>query len=152
MIVRYLPVILVLAAIVLAMAPIEAAAQPELGPGVRTEMTPLDRAAHNGALKKRRPVTVTPGEVTLAQTPQTAQDAPRPKAAGAPVDAGAGRTPTPPDTDPRQVRPAQAFPPERIQTPQSPSRGGVQTPDRAARGPASKDDPRSVEERADPGG
>ncbi len=155
MIVRYLPVILVLMAIVLALAPIETAAQPELGPGVRTEMTPLDRAAHNGALKKRRPVTVTPGEVTLAQaqdaqTPQ--KDAPRPKAAGAPVNAGADNKPTPPDTDPRQVRPAQAFPPERIQTPQAPSRAGVQTPDPAAGRRAPKDDPRSVEERADPGG
>ncbi|MGZ3275449.1 MAG: hypothetical protein ACXU82_21515 [Caulobacteraceae bacterium] len=121
MIVRYLPVILVLAAIVLALAPLETAGQSVSG------------ARSNG------------------------DDRARPKTAGAPVNADAGRKAVPPDTDARQVRPAQAFPPERFApsrdpTPQAPSRAGVQTPDRAATTPAAKDDPRSVEERPDPGG
>jgi hypothetical protein len=159
MIVRYLPVILVLAALVLALAPIETAAQTELGPGVRTEMTPLDREAHNGVFDRkprRKPATVTAGDVSPAQAEGGRRvqrpDVPRPKSAGAPVNAGADRKAAPPGADPRQVRPAQAFPPERIQTPQSPSRGGVQTPDPAAGSPALQDDPRSVEEQPDPGG
>jgi hypothetical protein len=119
MLVRYLPLIFVLAALLLALAPLEAAAQP--APGARQA------------------------------------DGPRPKAAGAPINAGADNTAIPPGADARQVRPAQAFPPERFAispdpAPRAPSRGGVQAPDRPATASASKDDPRSVEERPDPGG
>jgi hypothetical protein len=124
MIVRYLPVILLLTALVLALAPLEAASQSS--------------------------------DTGQAQAPNKA-DKPRPKTGGAPVNANADKTPLPPGADARRVRPAEAFPPERIapsgaQTPQAPSRGGVQTPDPATASPAAKDDPRSVEERADPGG
>lgn len=118
MLVRYLPLIFVLAALLLALAPIEAAAQPPGAPPA---------------------------------------DEPRPKTAGAPINAGAQSKAIPPGADARQVRPAQAFPPERFApsrdpAPQAPSRGGVQTPDRPAARPVPKDDPRSVEERPDPGG
>ena len=119
MLVRFLPLIFVLAALLLALAPLEAAARP------------------------------------APSAPQA--DEPRPKSAGAPLNAGADRKAIPPGADARQVRPAQAFPPERFavspdSTPQAPSRGGVQAPDRPATASASKDDPRSVEERPDPGG
>jgi len=126
MLVRYLPVIFVLAALVLALAPLEAAGQS---------------------------ASSDPG-----QAPASAKaDKPRPRTGGAPVDANAGKTPIPPGSDARRVRPAEAFPPERIapsgpRTPQAPSRGGIRTPDPAAASPAQKDDPRSVEERPDPGG
>jgi hypothetical protein len=130
MLVRYLPVIFLLAALVLALAPVEAAGQT---------------------------VRSTPG---AEATPQPAHkaDKPRPATAGAPVNAHANDKAVPPDTDARQVRPAQAFPPERIAPSrpdtrtQAPSRGGVQTPDRPQAAPAPGDDPRSVEERPDPGG
>jgi hypothetical protein len=127
MLVRYLPVIFILTALVLALAPLEAAGQ-----------SASDEVSRPAA---------TPHKV----------DKPRPKTGGAPVDANAGKAPTPPGSDPRSVRPAEAFPPERIapsdaQTPQAPSRGGVVTPDPATASPARKDDPRSVEERPDPGG
>jgi hypothetical protein len=119
MLVRYLPVILLLTALVLALAPLETAGQSASGP--------------------------------------SASDTPRPKTGGAPVNANADKMPLPPGSDARQVRPAEAFPPERIapsdvQTPQAPSRGGVRTPGPATASPAAKDDPRSVEERDDPGG
>lgn len=135
MLVRYLPVILVLTALVLALAPLEAAGQSAAG---QTSQGPgaSDAAPAPGAEKA---------------------DKPRPRTEGAPVNANADKMPLPPGSDPRGVRPAQAFPPERIapsdpQTPPAPSRGGVRTPDPAAASPAQKDDPRSVEERADPGG
>jgi hypothetical protein len=121
MLVRYLPLIFILTALVLALAPLEAAGQTAPSP--------------SGASSKA--------------------EKPRPKTAGAPVNANAGRTPIPPGADIRAVRPAQAFPPERIapsRTPQAPTRGGVQKPDPATASPARRDDPRSVEERADPGG
>src|ERR1700755_104880 len=128
MLVRYLPLIFVLAGLGVALAPLEAPAQSASG----LEATPQ---------------------------PEHKADKPRPATGGAPVDSQADKTPTPAGADPRQVRPAQAFPPERIapsrpaaRTPQAPSRGGVQTPDppRATPGPRG-DDPRSVEERPDPG-
>jgi hypothetical protein len=127
MIVRYLPVILLLTALVLALAPLEAAGQSASGPSASDTGQP--------------------------QATQKA-DKPRPETGGAPVNANAGKTPLPPGADARGVRPAEAFPPERIAPsgPQAPSRGGVQTPDPATASPATKDDPRSVEERADPGG
>jgi hypothetical protein len=120
MLVRYLPLIFVLAALALMLAPLEAAGQLSTDTG-------------------------------QAAAPHKA-DKPRPKSGEAPVNANAGKTPLPPNADPRSVRPAEAFPPERIAPPdaepsQSPQRGGVRTPD-----PATKDDPRSVEERPDPGG
>ena len=123
MLVRYLPLIFVLAALALMLAPLEAAGQAS------SDQAPAARKA----------------------------DKPRPQTAGAPVNANAGKTPLPPDSDPRQVRPADAFPAERIappdaETPQAPARGGVRTPDPATASPAAKDDPRSVEERPDPGG
>lgn len=132
MLVRYLPVILVLAALVLALAPLEAAGQSASGQASQD----AGPAAAPGANKA---------------------DKPRPRTEGAPVNANADKMPLPPGSDPRGVRPAQAFPPERIapsepQTPPAPSRGGVRTPDPAAASPAQKDDPRSVEERPDPGG
>ena len=102
MLVRYLPVILVLIALVLALAPLETAGQSS------------PNSSAQGARKA---------------------DKPSPKTVGAPVKTGA-----------RQMRPAQAFPPERI----APS--NIQALDRAEAPPARKDDPRSVEERADPGG
>ena len=120
MIVRYLPMILILSAIVLTLAPIEAAARdltqatPSADP-VSTTANPVDRQA-------------------------------RPKKAGALVNSGSSRKRTPPGADSREVRPAEAFPPERIQTPQASSRGGVEAP-----AIAPKDDPRSIEERKDPG-
>jgi hypothetical protein len=125
MLVRYLPVILVLTALVLFLAPLETAGQS--GPGPSTS----DTARKADAL--------------------------RPKTGGAPVNANADKTPLPPGADAPSVRPAEAFPPERIapsdaQTPQAPSRAGIRTPDPATASPAAKDDPRSVEEREDPGG
>jgi hypothetical protein len=130
MLVRYLPLIFVLAALALALAPLEAAGQSPVPNGSAID------AAHAQASSKA--------------------DKPRPKAASAP-NANAGKTPVPPDTDARGVRPAEAFPPERIapsgsETPQAPTRGGVRPADPASASPAQKDDPRSVEERADPGG
>ena len=121
MIVRYLPLILILSAIVLALAPIESAAREQV------------QAAPSAA----------------DSTPRAADPADRqarPKKAGAPVNADDARKALPPGADSRQVRPAEAFPPERIQTPQAPSRGGVDTLRISP-----KDDPRSVEERKDPG-
>jgi hypothetical protein len=128
MLVRYLPVILLLTALVLVLAPLEAAGQTVSGPG----------APDTGQ-------------------PQAKADKPRPKAGAAPVNANAAKAPLPPGSDARIVRPAQAFPPDRIapsnvQTPQAPSRGGVRTPDPVTASPSAKDDPRSVEEREDPGG
>jgi hypothetical protein len=128
MLVRYLPVIFLLTALVLALAPLEAAGQTVSDPS----------ASDKGQA-----------------TPKA--DQARPKTGGAPVNANAGKAPLPPGSDARAVRPAQAFPPDRIapsnlQTPQAPSRGGVRTPDPAAVSPSAKDDPRSVEEREDPGG
>jgi hypothetical protein len=119
MLVRYLPVIFVVSALVLALAPLETAAQSA------TDASQIDK--------------------------------PRPRTAGAPVNAGADRTAVPPGVDARQVRPAQAFPPERFAPsrdpePQAPARDGVRTLDRPTAGPAAKDDPRGVEERPDPGG
>jgi hypothetical protein len=119
MLVRYLPVILVLTALVLALAPLETAGQSASGPS----------ASDTG-----RPPTA--GKA----------DKPRPKTAGAPVNANADKAPLPPGADARQVRPAEAFPPERI----APS--NVQSLDSTEASPVTKDDPRSVEERADPGG
>jgi hypothetical protein len=121
MLVRYLPLIFVLAALALVLAPLEAAGQ--------TAPNPSDASSK--------------------------ADKPRPRTSGAPVNANAGKTPVPPDTDARSVRPAEAFPPERFapsRPPPAPTRGGVRTPDPATASPARKDDPRSVEERADPGG
>jgi hypothetical protein len=131
MLVRYLPVIFLLTALVLALAPLEAAGQT---PAPNT--ADID-AAHAGASHKA--------------------DTPRPKTGAAPVNANTDKAPLPPGADARKVRPAEAFPPERIapsnsQTPQAPTRGGVRTPDPATASPARKDDPRSVEERPDPGG
>ena len=128
MLFRYLPVIFLLAALLLVLAPLEAAGQAISAPTVPDN----GPAAHKA-------------------------DKPRPKTGGAPVNANAGKSPLPPGSDARTVRPAQAFPPDRIapstvQTPQAPSRGGVRTPDPATASPAAKDDPRSVEEREDPGG
>jgi hypothetical protein len=72
----------------------------------------------------------------------------RPKTGGAPVNSSSENKALPPGTDAREVRPAEAFPPERIdRTPQAPSRAGVDTQTIAP-----KDDPRSVEETKDPGG
>jgi hypothetical protein len=137
MLVRYLPVIFVLTALVLALAPLEAAGQSASD----TASSPAG-ASHKA-------------------------DKPRPRTGGAPVNANASKAPIPPGEDARRVRPAEAFPPERIapsdaqtpqaqtpqaQTPQAPSRGGVVTPDPAAAFPVQKNDPRSVEERPDPGG
>jgi hypothetical protein len=119
MLVRYLPVILVLTALVLALAPLETAGQSSSSP------SPSDTGQAQGAHKADRP---------------------RPRTGGAPVNANAAKAPLPPGADARQVRPAQAFPPERI----APS--NVQALDSAEASPARKDDPRSVEERADPGG
>jgi hypothetical protein len=124
MLVRYLPLIFVLAALALMLAPVEAAGQAASD----SDQAPASQKA----------------------------DKPRPATGGAPVNANARKMPLPPDSDPRRVRPAEAFPPERIappdaETPQAPRRGGVRTPDPAAASPA-KDDPRSVEERPDPGG
>ncbi|MEI9891647.1 MAG: hypothetical protein WDN45_15270 [Caulobacteraceae bacterium] len=48
MIVRCLPALLISAALGLVLAPSGAAAQMTMGPGVRTEMTPSAREAHNG--------------------------------------------------------------------------------------------------------
>lgn len=132
MLVRYLPVILVLTALVLALAPLEAAGQAAPGPNASAT-----DESQPGAARKA--------------------DKPRPRTGAAPVNANAEKTPLPPGADARSVRPAEAFPPERIapsnvQTPQAPSRGGVRTPDPATASPATKDDPRSVEERPDPGG
>jgi hypothetical protein len=141
MLVRYLPVIFVLAALLLALAPIETAAQTAFGSG---NSGPGD--SRSGA-----------SAANPAQVQGKDDEQPRPKTAGAPVNTNADKKKVPPATDERQVRPAQAFPPERIapsrpETPQAPSRGGVQTPDKPATTPAPKDDPRSVEEQPDPGG
>jgi hypothetical protein len=135
MLVRYLlPLIFVLVALVLALAPLETAGQPVSG----------SADASAGKLRDKD------------------HEQARPKTPGAPVNSGADKKAVPPGVDARKVRPAQAFPPERIapspdqappsRTPQAPSRGGVQTPDQPATGPAAKDDPRSVEEQPDPGG
>jgi hypothetical protein len=105
MLVRYLPVIFLLTALVLALAPLEAAGQSSAPNASSAD------SVHAGAKA----------------------DKPRPKTGAAPVNANAAKTPSP-GADARKVRPAEAFPPERI----SPS--------------ARKDDPRSVEERPDPGG
>ena len=118
MIVRYLPLILVVSAIVLALAPIEAAAREQAAPAAAPS-----------------PSTAAPADTQA-----------RPKKAGAPVNSDSARKIVPPGADEREVRPAEAFPPERIQIPQAPSRGGIDTP-----ATPSKDDPRSVEERKDPG-
>jgi hypothetical protein len=136
MLVRYLPVIFVLAALLLALAPIETAAQ-----------TAADSREPGSGASAANP----------AQVQGKDDEQPRPKTAGAPVNTNADKKKVPPATDERQVRPAQAFPPERIApsrpgTPQAPSRGGVQTPDKPATTPTPKDDPRSVEEQPDPGG
>ena len=66
-----------------------------------------------------------------------AKDQPRPQKPGAPMGAGA-KDWQPPGPD-GVVRPAQAFPPERIQAPE-------RLPDAK---PAPKDDPRGVEERGE---
>jgi hypothetical protein len=117
MLVRYLPVIFLLTALVLALAPLEAAGQ-----------TPAPNASDIAA---------------QAKTPHKA-DKPRTK-----TDAAVKA-----DADARKVRPASALPTERIapSQPPAPSRGGVLTPDPVTASPARKDDPRSVEERPDPGG
>jgi len=142
MLVRYLPVIFVLAALLLALAPLETAAQSSAGQSA-PEVTPQPEHKAEGP-----------------KAGKSGADKPRPQSAGAPVNTNADKKMIPPGADSRQVRPAQAFPPERIApsrpgapTPQAPSRGGVQTPDQPQTAPASpKDDPRSVEERPDPGG
>jgi hypothetical protein len=120
MLVRYLPVIFLLTALVLALAPLEAAGQTQ---------APAPNAADNSAAQANA---------------SHKTDKPRPKT-GAAASANA---------DAQKVRPAGAIPPERIAPPQppAPSRGGVLTPDPATASPARKDDPRSVEERPDPGG
>ena len=110
MLIRYLPVILVLTALALALAPLETAGQSSSSPSVSDR----DHAPAAGARKA---------------------DKSHPRTAGAPVNG-----------DARQVRPAQAFPPERV----APS--NVRALDAAEAAPARKDDPRSVEEQADPGG
>ena len=120
MFVRYLPVLLVVTALVLALAPMETAGQSSSG-----------RNAPDGG----------PAPAQGAHKADT-----RPRTNGAPVNANAAQTPLPPGTDARQVRPAQAFPPERV----APS--NIDALDAAETAPARKDDPRSVEERADPGG
>ena len=121
MLVRYLPVILVLAALVLALAPLETAGQSSSSPSASDTAQAQAEAARKA-------------------------DKLRPGTAGAPVNANAAQMPLPPGADARQVRPAQAFPPERI----APS--NIRGLDAAEAAPARKDDPRSVEERADPGG
>lgn len=181
MTVRDLPALLMTTALGVALTPHAAIAQIMMGPGIRTEMTPSDREAHNGVFDHVKrglgldagKATVNVGEVrTVARlTPEDAAAAgyspearpystdpppapppadrePRPKRAGAPVNSSSEDKSVPPGSDPRQVRPAEAFPPERIQkTPQAPARAGPGAP--AA---GSKDDPRGVEERKDPGG
>jgi hypothetical protein len=122
MIVRYLPLILILFATILTLAPTEAAARD-----------------------------LTQGAPTAADlAPKTALPADRQarlKTGGAPIDSPSAQKSIPPAADSREVRPAQAFPPERIdRTLQVPTRAGVDTPDVSP-----KDDPRSVEERKDPG-
>ncbi|HEY4028798.1 MAG TPA: hypothetical protein VGM25_00515 [Caulobacteraceae bacterium] len=126
MLVRYMPLIFILAALVLTLAPLETAAQS---------------------------VSARAGAEPSAQ-PEHKADRPRPTAPGAPVNTNADDKAVPPGVDARQVRPAQAFPPERFapSQPQAPSRGGVQTPDRPQLSPGRQDDPRSVEEQPDPGG
>lgn len=161
MLIRHLPLILVASAIAPVLAPLGAAAQPTLGPGIRTEMTPVDREAHNGVFDRKpkssaadaglkptvsvgdvQPVTelkaedvarqvaesdVTPagepeGYVTRAH-PYTTDPPPktvpskgaRPKGQGAPVDHESQNKALPPGADAREVRPAQAFPPDRIE-------------------------------------
>jgi len=67
MIVRYLPLLLVVSGLVLALAPFEAAAQ-EFGSGIRTDGTPSDRMAHDGVIKtKRKAATVAVGDVQPAR-------------------------------------------------------------------------------------
>lgn len=125
MFVRYLPLIFVLAALVLALAPLEAAGQSASGPGVSGAGQAQAEVKTEGARK---------------------EDQRRPKTAG--------KKARPPGADAGPVRPAQAFPPERTAPSDipAPSRGGVRTPDPATTAPAAKDDPRSVEERGDSGG
>ena len=82
MLIRYLPLILVVSAIVLALAPLESAAQTIMGPGIRTEMTPVDREAHNGVFDHKpksgaaaglKP-SVTLGEVKPVEEPLKASE------------------------------------------------------------------------------
>lgn len=87
-----------------------------------------------------------------AAEPNPADKQARPKAEGAPVNSSSANKALPPGTDARQVRPAEAFPPERIdKTPQAPDRAGIDTPSVPFK-ETPKDDPRSVEENKDPGG
>jgi hypothetical protein len=89
-----------------------------------------------------------PPNTQTRASPPAADREPRPKTQGAPVNSSSENKPLPPGADPRQVRPAEAFPPERIEkAPQAPSRAGVD-----AQTIPPKDDPRSLEERKDPGG
>jgi hypothetical protein len=86
------------------------------------------------------PYTTDPPPKTAAPKAKTPEANPadkqaRPKTGGAPVDSSSQNKALPPGTDARQVRPAQAFPPERIEP-----------------GRIERDDPRSVEESKDPGG
>lgn len=88
------------------------------------------------------PYTTDPPPAPAPPGANPADQAPSPKTAGAPVDSSSENKAVPPGTDPRPVRPAEAFPPERIE--KTPRAGSLQ--------PAPKDDPRSVEENKDSGG
>ena len=102
MFVRYLPVILLLTTLVLALAPIESAAGQS---GIRTDGTPSDREAHNGVFDRKHKPVVSVGEVSPAQasppkrikTPRAVTTPPAPSRAG--VDTSS----VPPKDDPRGV-------------------------------------------------
>ena len=99
------------------------------------------------------PYTTDPPPKTATPRPNPADKQARPKTVGAPVNSASEDKALPPGTDARQVRPAQAFPPERIDhTPQAPSRVGVDSQTIPPKDGPPKDDPRSVEESKDPGG
>jgi hypothetical protein len=95
-----------------------------------TEVTPYST---DPPPKTAAPESVAPRTKTPEANPADKQA--RPKTGGAPVDSSSQNKALPPGTDARQVRPAQAFPPERIEP-----------------GRIERDDPRSVEESKDPGG
>ena len=131
MIVRRLPVLPVLAFLALALAPAGASAQTliMMSPGVRTEMTPAAREAHNGVFDRikrglglgPRKATVSVGEVQTVTrlTPEDVAGGYSPKAMPYSTD------PPPADGAGGDSRPAEAASPERVdRTPEPAGRRG----------------------------
>jgi hypothetical protein len=102
MLVRYLPVILLLTTLALALAPMEAASQ---GSTIRTDGTPSDREAHNGVFDRKHKPVVTVGDVQPAQAlpPKRIERTRADRTPQAPSRAGVDTSSVTPKNDPRGV-------------------------------------------------